>query len=527
MDKTIEQLRKDIEKMGPSYAYDDAGMGERFVTVGTNKLLQIKQDDKWAHWSGFRWIIDEPGHVYNNVRDVEKEVRGEWLIFNTAMEMYDRALFKEANDDIGKVADIKKRDPHWKKICGLADASDKAVKYIRSVKGNTCMLNQAAAHGGLKIDINEFDSKGQFIGVKNGVLNLKTLELVAGKPEYRITKTVGASWNMDAKCPEWEKLLTQITGGDSDMKRFLQRVAGSMMLEEKKDKMVIMHSSKGGYGKSTFADTVLDVLGEYGKAVASKMIISDVSSKEYYLASLRGVRAIVMNETAVDTHLAGELVKTLIDSGPVQARMPRGEPFQIDPKFTAVLTTNSVPNMGGDDALWRRMLIVPFEHMIPVAERNPKYRDEVLKKEYDGILAWLVEGCVEYQKMGFNPPKKVVDATQDERSAQDKIDQFIAGFCDVEDGAVTPLVTFRKLYGEWCAENGMQAESSITLRKKLVMKGYDVKPVGANVMSVKGLKFVVEVKKHDSLDDIRDPIQKMIDERKKRDERDRVAKLVG
>jgi P4 family phage/plasmid primase-like protien len=497
----LTKIEEFITFLKPDFTYDDRGMAQRFNHASDGKLVQIEEErDQWASWNGLRWEVDSPTAVARTIVLTEQSLGGHYIDGEMQGEIAGLYGFKGEYLKQQRLSHIfpttaeKKVDPILHKIDGLIRGNERMKAYTRSEKGNTALMRQVSRLGALKKSITEFDSKGRFIGVKNGVVNLETCELIVGKPEYLITKSVNAEFNLAAQCPQWEKTIMHIAGGDTEIAAFLQRLAGSMLLEEKKDKFIVIHSAKGGYGKSTFSDMILFILGEYGQHVSSEMIIGHGSDKPYYIASLRGKRAIVMNETDVDAYLAGALVKQLVDSGPLQARNPAGRPFTIDPKFTSLLSTNTIPDMGSDEALWRRMLIVEFKNMIQEALRNPNFRRDVLELEADGILAWMVKGCLMYQIEGFKPPADIVAATKAEKSAQDKVEQFNMEFCETTHNEFdsVSLTVWRKYYEVWCKEQGLKPESGKRLVKMFRAKGYVVERQAANVLTIFGLKFEVE-----------------------------------
>ena len=61
---------------------------------------------------------------------------------------------------------------------------------------------------------------------------------------------------------------------------------------------------------------------------------------------------------------------------------------------------------GVDEAIRRRMHLIPFNVTIPAADRDPTLADR-LKEEWPGILAWMIDGCLAWQEQGLDPPESV------------------------------------------------------------------------------------------------------------------------
>jgi putative DNA primase/helicase len=113
---------------------------------------------------------------------------------------------------------------------------------------------------------------------------------------------------------------------------------------------------------------------------------------------------------------------------------------------------------GTDDAIWRRIKLIPFTVTIPEAERDPELRKK-LEKELPGILRWAVEGCLEWQKMGLGVPPEVKAATAGYRAEMDTITSFIDECCVKIPGAKTRAKALYDRFLFWCAETGEEEVS--------------------------------------------------------------------
>ncbi len=74
--------------------------------------------------------------------------------------------------------------------------------------------------------------------------------------------------------------------------------------------------------------------------------------------------------------------------------------------------------------MWRRVRLIPFTVTIPEERRECDLELKLLC-EAEGILAWAIEGAVSYMKDKLNPPKEVTEATEEYRSAEDTVGQFL------------------------------------------------------------------------------------------------------
>jgi putative DNA primase/helicase len=185
------------------------------------------------------------------------------------------------------------------------------------------------------------------------------------------------------------------------------------------------------------------------------------------------MRVVASIEVEDGRRLAEALVKSLTGGDKVRARRMRQDFWQFDPTHTAFLCTNHKPEIRGTDAgIWRRIRLIPFTKPIPPAEQD-KRLPEKLRAELPGILAWAVEGCLEWRRDGLKAPDEVRKATGNYRAEMDVIGAFLKDCCEEEpehDVAAKDLYT---RYKSWCDENGETTEKQRTFGSKLSERGYE------------------------------------------------------
>ena len=156
------------------------------------------------------------------------------------------------------------------------------------------------------------------------------------------------------------------------MVSFLQRFIGSGLVGRLgKYKLAIFCGATGDNGKSTTVDTINNIFGDYGAVSSAEMLFEKhTNNKEYYLARLTGKRFVLKNEVKDGARLAGDIVKMLVDSGETTARHPYGRVFEFQPRFTPILCTNARPVVGTDEAVWRRIWLVPFDNRVSEEDKD-------------------------------------------------------------------------------------------------------------------------------------------------------------
>ncbi len=128
--------------------------------------------------------------------------------------------------------------------------------------------------------------------------------------------------------------------------------------------------------------------------------------------------------------------------------------FEYPPTHKLWLCANHRPAVRGTDhAIWRRICLIPFNVQIPDREKDPDL-PEKLKDELPGILNWAIDGCLAWQRRGLSPPETVQLASNDYRSEQDLVGQFLEKWTVFDRKAQAPTGDLYSKFKEHCEAVG-------------------------------------------------------------------------
>jgi putative DNA primase/helicase len=245
-------------------------------------------------------------------------------------------------------------------------------------------------------------------------------------PADMITKIAG-TWCAEPVTPHpvWDKFLARVAP-DKELRDFLQRWCGYCMTGLTTEHKFVFAYGTGANGKSTFVNTIIGIFGDYATvADIGTFIASNTERHPTDVAKLHGYRLVVAQETEKGRRWAESKIKTLTGGDKVTARFMRQDFFEFIPKFKLFIVGNHKPRLDNvDEAMRRRMLLVPFTVQIPPEGRDPNL-SEKLKAKWPAIMRWCLDGCLEWQQKGLAPPKIVTDATAAYFEDQDTIKQWI------------------------------------------------------------------------------------------------------
>jgi putative DNA primase/helicase len=146
--------------------------------------------------------------------------------------------------------------------------------------------------------------------------------------------------------------------------------------------------------------------------------------------------------------------------------------FQFTPQFKLLIAGNHKPGLKTvDESVRRRFHLIPFAVTIPEGQRD-KELSEKLRREWPGILQWMVAGCLEWQRMGLGAPEAVTRATADYMTSEDSLGIWLADRCEDNKAAWTSTKALFQSWKSWAESAGDYAGSQKRFTQNLEAKGY-------------------------------------------------------
>lgn len=435
---------------------DGVGNGERFVDNYGPQVRYSYDLDQWLIWTGKRWSFDSQAHV-------------EAMAKKTA-----RLILKEMEKAIQKARDEGKDDDE---IEGIEKAYRRQYQSAARVHGVKDTLKMAQSEPGVKVPIAQLDANPMLMNVRNGTIDLTSGQMCPHRRGDRITKLAPVSFNLDAYSTRWQQFLDRIFDGDEELIAYIQRAVGYSLTGRVDEQCLFFLYGSGQNGKSVFIQTLLHVLGEYAQKAPTEMIMkqdrASPGNASPDMARLRGVRMAVTAELEENQRMGEARVKDLTGADRIVARPLYRNPIEFDPTHKLWIYGNHKPTIRGtDDGIWRRIRLIPFTVRIPDDEKDP-HLTEKLQRERDGILAWAVRGCLEWQRDGLGLPHAVASATEAYRSESDRLAEFLEECCVQEMCARVGKSELYAAYEAWCRDSGEYAMSKKKLGLRLAERGFE------------------------------------------------------
>ena len=300
-----------------------------------------------------------------------------------------------------------------------------------------------------------WDANPWLLAVANGVVDLRTGLLRPGEPDDKITMTSSVEYHPDADCLRWERFLREVFGGQDDLLDYMWRAVGYGLTGETGEQCHFICWGSGWNGKTTFQRVQREVMGDYATNTSfSTLEMSGRYSIPNDLAALYSKRLVTASELNEAVRLNEARLKMLAGEDPVTARFLHGEFFTFVPVAKFWLSVNHKPIVSDDSTgFWRKVRLIPFTQSFE--GRADKGLKAALRGEYPGILAWMVRGCLEWQKRGLAPPDVVKAATEEYRSESDPVAVFLQERCLTGPDYVARAGALYKAYQDWSEEAGL------------------------------------------------------------------------
>jgi putative DNA primase/helicase len=424
-----------------AYAFNDLGNASRFLDLYQD-VVRFSPEFGWTVWNGKVW---------------QKS-------FEAALNLAILSTKNIADPDVIQDADAAAT----RQIVGW----QKSSQNLSRLRG---LLGVASAGPEIQANYQIFDNGRHYLNCKNGILDLESGILEPHDPMRFMTRITNCDYREEAECPKWRAFMERVIP-DPETRTSLQIIAGYAITGYVSERAMFIFYGMGANGKSTFLDTICQVLGDYSAGIpASSLMVKSTGAIPNDIAMLVGKRFATASESDASNRLSESFVKALTGDNTLTARFLHQEFFQYQPQFKLFLATNHKPTISGtDNAIWTRIKLVPWLVSIPREEWIHDFHDTLAREEGPGILRWLVTGAQAWfaseRKIAYS--QQITDETLVYREDQDVLGSFIDDCVECRDDAQTSFFDLYDAYKKWCEENGNRPLSSKRLVGNMKERGF-------------------------------------------------------
>jgi putative DNA primase/helicase len=494
VDKVLELLG--IEPPESCYHLTDAGNGRRLVDKHHDEIRYCVDEGCWYIWDGVRWRKDLVKRIRELAKGIAADIRTE--ADTTKMPT------TTGDEDQDKVAlaqfEARKRElMKWANRSENADGVSKTIISVESDARITCFRG-------------DFDRDANLLNCPNCVVNLYTGETMPHDRELMLSNLCPVEFDSSAVHPVWEESLNAFTRNHSDLKPFLKRVAGYSIQGDKSEERILILYGPGNAGKGTFMDWVTNTLGpDYACAMDANSVLRqkrDSAAASGDIARLEGKRIVVVSEIEKGSRLQESFMKGASGNDALVARALYRSEREFRPTHQFWFQTNYRPGFDATDSgNKRRYVEIPFDNDLkadPAVKFDPMLKNRMRQDNafLEAVLAWAVQGCVEWRQHGLELPESVKAATAELFAHNDFLNDFLTEMCVVDPNGKVPVKYLAEAYNQWCENQGEEPAQGRTFNRMMEERGYERKQARVNGISGKAWAGI-RLKEHDELVAIR------------------------
>ncbi len=424
----------------PTLAYDplpadlDEDVLLGLIAEDLRPMLRFNEAKKWCEWDGTRWGLCDSVPLHR--------------IAQSCARLAERIM--------GKVPVVTKEE---------AAQLTRVAKKLRTLR----FTEQVERHlrGPLWIAADAFDADGWLLNTPAGVVDLRNGVLREHDASDMLMQCTSVAPER-GPAPEWDRFLDEATGGDRELRQWLQKFAGYALTGHTHEQVLVFVWGPGGTGKSVFVDALMRAVGDYARhAAMTTFATSRGDAHPTEIAHLYGARIVSARETQVGRRWDEARIKNITGGEPIAARFIGKDFFVFEPRFALLLVGNHPPALAvADDAMKRRLRVVPFTHKPVVVDR---FLGDKLKGEAPQILQWMIDGCLRWQAEGLGSVAAVEAQTTEYFAEEDPI-QLWLNECTEESDDFTPLLDLYRSWQQWAHQQGEEPGTNKFLARRLAEK---------------------------------------------------------
>ncbi len=433
----IDTIKRNVKK----YQLNDKGNCDRFMDLYGKDFIYTDEVG-FFYWNGKQWLS-----------------RGGDAVIRKKIKMIPDIIFEESRQIENK--ELQKKVYEWSRKTASRRSRDFIFNDVQDESWG---------------DILKFDENDFIINLENGVLNLKTGELMQHDQNFLCTRIMNISYNKDAKAPLWEKFLLTIFDHDEELIQYIQKLLGHLLTGSTEEHIIHFLFGDGENGKTTLLVTLEKIFKDYFERIPIEALMhnKNMAGPNPNIVKLKGARFVVGSESNANQHFNESLLKDLRGGDSITARNLNKPPITFFPKFKMFLYGNHKPSISSQDhGIKRSLRIIPFNHRITPDEKIKNFHEKMLE-ESSGILNWMIEGLKLWKNETLSKmPKAMQDSTKEYFEDNNYLKNFLDEVIEetTERNTMVSLNDLYAVYLQWTYENGEYQYSKSKLSKLLLNQG--------------------------------------------------------
>jgi putative DNA primase/helicase len=403
----------------------EVATSDLFLKIFVHRLRYCYGMKRWLAWDETRWQIDRSG------------------IAQSYCKMFVKYFYKQA----GEYSTEEERRRMFRH-----------AEHSNSASGIENILR--CSQPDVSISEDKLDADGYLLNLQNGTFDLRTLTLRPHNKDDLLTKIANVTYDPEADCPVWKEHIKTVFDGDADLITQFQDICGYALagIGNPRAGFFVLYG-KGRNGKTVTMNVLSSLMGDYSTNISPVTLQKKKGETvRTDLLHMMGARIVTCSEPSKSIVLDDGVIKDITGGNVLTARHLYGEEVDFRMSGCVFFAGNYKPRIDDQTvAMWNRIWLIPFTHYFPPEEQDADILDK-LKREYAGILNWMVQGWKRYQLSGLTKCKKVADETKEYQNNEDNYHEFLKQYT-INKNLQIKGSKFFKDYLTWCDGQGIKPVS--------------------------------------------------------------------
>lgn len=464
--------RASMQAMAKRAAEDEAVRAELTTTM---------PDNNGAEAANITWLINSIDDTYTQAEHAADELRDRlayveglgWLVYSPKRGIWEPSHESAA---LNCIADVIRTWYNGAVLTGDTDLIKK-VSRMRYVSTPRAILAHILAM--LSTPVSAFNKDLDLLCVPNGVVNLRTGELMPHSSKYRMTRQTKAEYKPGATHEAWDKALEAfgLTEGEWSQVWFGCALTGYQ--PDDHGAAMPIWTGKGSNGKSVLMTAIINAFGGYAH-VGSHALLMPSDGKDLLRAAafLMGIRLCIIEEFP-DGRMHGNAIKQAVATPTMKGEFKFKSEFTFNTTHSIVVSANVLPRLDeGTDAIMRRLAVVPFSYKYVMNPTKPNERlmdSELLRvlqtpEGQAAVLAWAVEGAKAYFAAGQHvlPATEVMEDAKNQWLCEtDTLGAFFNDKLVADEDGLMSWTQMYNMFVEWQCARGGKAWNRATFKNRV------------------------------------------------------------
>ena len=311
---------------------------------------------------------------------------------------------------------------------------------------------------------------GNFIALENGILSMDAV--IAGEtenvlqphtPDFFSIVALPYEYDPSADCPKFKAFLNSVLPDDS-LQKILIEFFGYCFLPNSNQHKFLILVGEGANGKGVCLVILIGLLGKENVSAVPMELFGESS----VMVETRGKLANVVTEISEPDRTSEGILKAIA----------AGETINFNPKFKnsfsekatckLIFSTNILPHFKDKtDGIWRRLLMIPFDIIIPEVEQDKKL-SEKLMVELPGIFNMVIGGLKSLLQRGyFNEPSACKTAKSQYQLELNPAKRFLEEECEACQNGCYRTSELYMVYSQYCKTIGQMPCADAVFGKEI------------------------------------------------------------